>query len=144
MCGQVAVPVHHRQGEFDHLWVTSQDEIDEYRAGFTPAPSIDAELQRGSGHCIDFHLPSDDFQRSQLHFALATSNWLIQEQMRNAAPIWADILTQPLEFADGHAVPPPGPGLGTAINEAVAAAHPGTETEAQLSPRLPDGTLCDW
>jgi pimeloyl-ACP methyl ester carboxylesterase len=73
VCGEITVPVHHRQGEFDHLWVTSQDEIDEFIAGFTAAPSIDAELQRGSGHCIDFHLPSDDFQRSQLQFALATT-----------------------------------------------------------------------
>ncbi|HEY0812236.1 MAG TPA: alpha/beta hydrolase family protein [Pseudonocardia sp.] len=73
VCGQVTVPVHHRQGEFDHLWVTDQDEIDEFRAGFTVAPSIDAELQRGSGHCIDFHLPGADFQRSQLQFALATT-----------------------------------------------------------------------
>jgi pimeloyl-ACP methyl ester carboxylesterase len=73
VCGQITVPVHHRQGEFDHLWVTSQDEIDEFRAGFTAAPSIDAELQLGSGHCIDFHLPSDEFQRSQLEFALAAA-----------------------------------------------------------------------
>lgn len=79
-----------------------------------------------------------------LHFAMATSNWLIQEQMRAAAPIWDDILTTPLEFAAGYAVPPPGPGLGTAVNETVAAAHPGTETEVQLSTRLPDGSLCDW
>lgn len=73
VCGQVTVPVHHRQGEFDHLWVTSQDEIDEFRAGFTAAASIDAELQLGSGHCIDFHLPSAEFQRSQLEFALAAA-----------------------------------------------------------------------
>ena len=73
VCGQVTVPVHHRQGEFDHLWVTSQDEIDEFRAGFTAAPSIDAELQLGSGHCIDFHRPSEEFQRSQLEFALAAA-----------------------------------------------------------------------
>lgn len=73
VCGRVTVPVHHRQGEFDKLWVTSQDEIDEFRAGFAAAPSVDAELQLGSGHCIDFHLPSDDFQRSQLHFAWATT-----------------------------------------------------------------------
>lgn len=72
-CGRVAVPVHHRQGEFDNLWVTSQAEVDEYRAGFTAAPSIDAQLQRGSGHCIDFHLPSDNFQRSQLRFALGAT-----------------------------------------------------------------------
>jgi len=75
---------------------------------------------------------------------MATSNWLIQEQMRNAAPIWSDILTQPLEFTDGYATPPLGPGLGTAVNEAVAAANPGTEVEVQLSNRLPDGALCDW
>jgi pimeloyl-ACP methyl ester carboxylesterase len=73
VCGRVSVPVHHRQGEFDHLWVTSQAEIDEYRAGFTAAPSVDAELVPGSGHCIDFHLPSDDLQQSQLRFALAST-----------------------------------------------------------------------
>ena len=73
VCGQVTVPVHHRQGEFDHLWVTSQDEIDEFRAAFTAAPSVDAELQPGSGHCIDFHLPSGEFHRSQLQFALSVA-----------------------------------------------------------------------
>ena len=67
--GRVAVPVHHRMGEFDHLWVVSQDEIDEFQAGFTSAPSIDAALQLGSGHCIDFHLPSGEFHDSQLAFA---------------------------------------------------------------------------
>jgi pimeloyl-ACP methyl ester carboxylesterase len=68
-CAAVAVPVHHRSAEFDHLWVVSQDEVDEYRAGFTSAPTIDAQLQLGAGHCIDFHLPSDEFQNSQIAFA---------------------------------------------------------------------------
>lgn len=67
--GRVAVPVHHRQGEFDHLWVTDQAEVDQYRAGFTSAPSVDVELQAGSGHCIDFHLPSEEFHDAQLAFA---------------------------------------------------------------------------
>jgi len=66
---KVAVPVHHRSAEFDHLWVVSQDEVDEYRAGFTSAASVDVELQLGAGHCIDFHLPSSEFQSSQLDFA---------------------------------------------------------------------------
>lgn len=66
---KVAVPVHHRQAEFDHLWVTDQGEVDEYRAGFTSAPSIDAQLQLGAGHCIDFHIPSSQFHASQLDFA---------------------------------------------------------------------------
>ena len=73
VCGRITVPVHHRQGEFDHLWVTDQQEVDEYRAGFTAARSVDAELQPGSGHCIDFHLPGEAFQRSQLEFATAAA-----------------------------------------------------------------------
>lgn len=70
-CGRVSVPVHHRQGEFDHLWITDQGEIDEYADGFTSAPSVDAQLQIGAGHCIDFHRPSDEFQASQLTFSRA-------------------------------------------------------------------------
>jgi pimeloyl-ACP methyl ester carboxylesterase len=73
VCAQITVPVHHRQGEFDHLWITDQNEVDEYRAGFTAAASVDAELLPGSGHCIDFHLPGDAFQRSQLQFALTAA-----------------------------------------------------------------------
>ena len=72
-CAAVAVPVHHRSAEFDHLWVVDQSEVDAYRAGFTSAPSIDAELQLAAGHCIDFHLPSDEFQNSQLAFARASA-----------------------------------------------------------------------
>lgn len=70
VCGRVTVPVHHRQGEFDALWVTDQDEIDAFRDGFASAASIDTRLVRGSGHCIDFHRPSESFQLSQLSFAL--------------------------------------------------------------------------
>lgn len=68
--GQVTVPVHHRQGEFDALWVTNQDELDEFRSGFSSAASVDTAIQPGSGHCIDFHRPSGEFQDSQLDFAL--------------------------------------------------------------------------
>lgn len=77
VCGRVAIPVHHRQGEFDRLWLTSQDEMDEFAKGFTAAPSVDSELQRGSGHCIDFHLPGAAFQRSQLEFALTMAKRVI-------------------------------------------------------------------
>ncbi|GAA2025893.1 alpha/beta hydrolase [Agromyces tropicus] len=69
MCAQVDVPVYHRQGEFDALWVTDQGEVEQYRAGFTAAPTVDIELQLGSGHCIDFHSPSAEFQQGQLDFA---------------------------------------------------------------------------
>ncbi|WP_372983681.1 alpha/beta fold hydrolase [Microbacterium sp.] len=68
--GRVTVPVFHRQGEFDALWITSQDEIDEFRAGFTAAASVDTALQLGSGHCIDFHNASGELQSAELAFAL--------------------------------------------------------------------------
>ena len=68
-CARVAVPVHHRQAEFDNLWITSRDEVDEYRAGFTSAASVDVELEPGAGHCIDFHNASERFQNGQLDFA---------------------------------------------------------------------------
>lgn len=70
VCGRVAVPVHHRQGEFDALWVTDADQVEQFRAGFTSAPSVDSRLQLGSGHCIDFHRPGLAFQLSQLSFAV--------------------------------------------------------------------------
>jgi len=72
-CAAVKLPVHHRQAEFDHLWVTNQGEVDAYKAGFTSAASTDIRLQSGTGHCIDFHLPSDEFQNSQLAFAKASA-----------------------------------------------------------------------
>ena len=70
-CALVTVPVFHRMGEFDHLWITSQGEIDTYRAGFTAAVSVDAALQLGSGHCIDFHKSSGEFEDGELAFAKA-------------------------------------------------------------------------
>ena len=72
-CGRITVPVFHRQGEFDNLWITNQSEIDDYRAGFTSALSVDVELLPGSGHCIDFHLPSEAFENAELAFAKAVA-----------------------------------------------------------------------
>jgi galactonate dehydratase len=78
-----------------------------------------------------------------LHFAAATPNWLIQEQMRGAAPWWDDVVTVPLRFAGGHAPIPVGPGLGLAVDEAAAARHP-YRPEEQLRAAHPDGAVADW
>jgi galactonate dehydratase len=77
-----------------------------------------------------------------LHFAAATPNWLVQEQMRNAVPWWDDVVTVPLVFRDGHADPPSGPGLGTAVDEAAAALHP-PQQEPVLASRHLDGSVAD-
>ncbi len=70
VAAQVRVPVHSRQGEFDHLWVTDEAEVTEFKAAFTGAPWVDARLVPNAGHCIDFHLPARAFQLEQLAFAL--------------------------------------------------------------------------
>lgn len=69
VCGRVAVPVFHRQAEFDALWITNPDELAEFRSGFSSAPSVDAEIQAGVGHCIDFSTASEELQNGQLAFA---------------------------------------------------------------------------
>jgi pimeloyl-ACP methyl ester carboxylesterase len=67
---QVSVPVFHRQGEFDALWVTDRGQVEQFGEAFTAAPSVDAGLQPGTGHCIDFHRQSAAFQLAELAFAL--------------------------------------------------------------------------
>ena len=65
------MPVHARQGEFDRLWITDEQQVAEFGEAFTAAPGVDAKLVRSSGHCIDFHLAAPAFQLEQLAFALA-------------------------------------------------------------------------
>lgn len=68
--GDVRVPVHYRQGEFDRLWVTDAREVDAFGACCADAPSVDAKLFHGAGHCIDLHAASAAFHLDQLAFAL--------------------------------------------------------------------------
>jgi pimeloyl-ACP methyl ester carboxylesterase len=67
---QISVPVHARQGEFDRLWITDEQQMADYRAAFTAAPSVDGRLVPSAGHCIDFHRGATAFQLEQLAFAL--------------------------------------------------------------------------
>jgi pimeloyl-ACP methyl ester carboxylesterase len=71
VAGQVTVPVHARQGEFDRLWITDEQQVTDFGAAFTAAPTVDAKLVRSSGHCIDFHRAAAAFHLEQLAFALA-------------------------------------------------------------------------
>lgn len=71
VAGKITVPVHSRQGEFDKLWITDDNQVAGFGAAFTAAPYVDARLVRSSGHCIDFHRPAAAFQLDQLAFALS-------------------------------------------------------------------------
>jgi pimeloyl-ACP methyl ester carboxylesterase len=70
---QVTVPVHSRQGEFDHLWISDEQQVADFGAAFTAAPLVDAQQFRNAGHCIDFHRGGRAFQLEQLAFALTCS-----------------------------------------------------------------------
>ena len=70
LLGAVTVPVHHRMGEFDKLWITNATEVRDFGAACVRAPRVDAQLFSGAGHCIDFHLLGASFQLEQLAFAL--------------------------------------------------------------------------
>jgi pimeloyl-ACP methyl ester carboxylesterase len=67
---QIEVPVHARQGEFDRLWVTDADQVEQFGKAFSAARSVDARLVPTTGHCIDFHRQGAAFQLEQLAFAL--------------------------------------------------------------------------
>jgi pimeloyl-ACP methyl ester carboxylesterase len=70
VAAEVRVPVHSRQGEFDHLWITDDAQVAEFKSAFTNAPWVDARLVPNAGHCIDFHRAAQPFQLEQLAFAL--------------------------------------------------------------------------
>lgn len=67
---KITVPVHSRQAEFDHLWVTDAQQVRDFGAAFAASPRVDAQLVPSAGHCIDFHRAGAGFQLSQLGFAL--------------------------------------------------------------------------
>jgi pimeloyl-ACP methyl ester carboxylesterase len=70
VAAEVHVPVHTRQGEFDKLWITDDDQVAEFKSAFAKAPWVDSRLVPNAGHCIDFHLAGRAFQLEQLAFAL--------------------------------------------------------------------------
>src|ERR1700727_1043685 len=86
VAAQVRVPVHSRQGEFDHLWMSDHAQVAEFKAAFTSAPWVDARLVPNAGHCIDFHLAGKAFQVQQLAVALEA---VLQTQRPADAPVAA-------------------------------------------------------
>jgi galactonate dehydratase len=78
-----------------------------------------------------------------VHFALSTPNFLVQEVMRNDVPWRTEILDEQLELDSGWVTPPTRPGLGVEVDEDVAARHP-YKPEPQLTSLHTDGSVADW
>jgi len=80
-----------------------------------------------------------------LHFALATPNFLIQEDMLGDVPWRWDVVQSTLETQNGYWLPTDAPGLGIAVDEAAAARHPfQQEVMHSTTIRAPDGAILDW
>jgi galactonate dehydratase len=81
-----------------------------------------------------------------LHFAIATPNHIIQEEMVGAVPWYNDVVSQtPVEMLDGCWTIPDTPGLGIEINLTEAAKYPFKQEHLHtVNAKISDGTIVDW
>lgn len=80
-----------------------------------------------------------------LHFALATPNFLIQEDMLGDVPWRWEVVRHDLKSEAGHWLPSDRPGLGIEVDEAAAARHPfEQEVLHSTGVRARDGAILDW
>ena len=77
-----------------------------------------------------------------LHFDLSVPNFGIQEYMRHTAETDA-VFPHGYSFADGLMHPGDAPGLGVALDEALAATYPYKRAYLPVN-RLEDGTMTNW
>ena len=79
-----------------------------------------------------------------LHFALATPNFLIQEDMLGDVPWRFDVVQTKLRSQQGYWLPLEEPGLGVEINEAEALKHPFQQEVLEQMIFHPDGSVAEW
>jgi galactonate dehydratase len=63
---------------------------------------------------------------ANIQIATCSPNFLILESIESWGGFHSEILKSPIQFEDGHVIPPTAPGLGVELNEAVAEANPYT------------------
>jgi galactonate dehydratase len=61
---------------------------------------------------------------ANIQLAACSPNFLILESIQKWDGFHAELLNTPIQWQDGHVIPPTEPGLGIELNEAVAEAHP--------------------
>lgn len=115
--------------------------------GFTEARKI-AAMAEAVGIGLAPHNPLGPIAgAAALHFAVATHNFVIQEEMSGAVPWFTEVIRGPIERLGNSWRVPEGAGLGVELNEAVARQHPfAQESTAILTDHavLSDGTVVDW
>jgi galactonate dehydratase len=69
---------------------------------------------------------------ANIHLAVSTPNFLIQESIEQMGGFAAEILKMPLVWQDGFLLPPESPGLGVELDDDVIARHPYTGDRLHL------------
>ncbi len=95
------------------------------RCGGILAAKKIAAIAEAAGCQIAPHLYSGPILgAANIQLAATLPNLLIIEGIQDWSGLHADLLTRPIDWADGYVTPSREPGLGTELNEAVALAHP--------------------
>jgi 2-dehydro-3-deoxyphosphogalactonate aldolase len=71
---------------------------------------------------------------ANIQLAACSPNFLILESIENWSGFHEQLLSKPLNWQDGFAIPSPEPGLGIELNEQVALAHPYDGNELHITP----------
>jgi len=78
-----------------------------------------------------------------VHIGLSTSNFLIQEVMRNDVPWREDVFEGIAEIREGYVYPPTEPGIGISLNEDLAKHYP-FQNSQPVQWFNKDGSVADW
>ncbi len=114
--------------------------------GISEARKI-AAMAEAAGIGLAPHNPAGPIAgAAALHFAIATPNHVIQEEMVGAVPWYHQVVSQtPVRMVDGCWTVPTTPGLGIEIDLDEAARHPFEQEPIHPAhARISDGTVVDW
>jgi L-alanine-DL-glutamate epimerase-like enolase superfamily enzyme len=100
-----------------------------------------AAIAEASGCQIAPHLYSGPILgAANIQLAATLPNLLIVEGIQDWSGFHAELLTRPIEWEDGHVIPPREPGIGVELDEAVALANPyPTDGELHLTMSVTPG-----
>ena len=153
LAGKVHVPIamgEQYASKWEFRQVVEEDLIDFARIDVCIVGGI-TETRKIAGWCETHYLPialhnplGPVSTAACLHLDLATSNFAVQECPREPGEALAELFPVQAPFADGHLLPPAGPGLGIEFDEAAVARYPAIESGD--CPRLsrPDGSFTNW
>ncbi|MFP1133084.1 galactonate dehydratase [Asticcacaulis sp. W401b] len=145
--GERLVDVREFQDLFAHRAVGIAQPDLCHAGGFTAGRKI-AAMAEAVGVGLAPHNPLGPLAGvAALHFAVATQNFVIQEEMSGAVPWFSEVLDSPIVRKNGNWQVPEKPGLGVELNEAIIAKHPFKQEPIDVIAEdavLSDGTVVDW